>query len=238
MISNSDAINEWSNAPKEIIEQFGDEGDLARQHLLNAAIFSLLGDVSGKSILDAGCGQGYLSRLLARRGAIVIGVEPAEGMYTYALQREQTEHSGITYIQQDLSLLTNFQNSFDFVVANMVFMDIPDYESAMHNCIVALKSGGRLIFSLLHPCFDDPETNWDVKGYIEVKEYFQARAIPQTYGHFFHRTLSSYINLLIREGCILQKIIEPQLGLEVARRIGDEQNVHVPNFIVIDAMKS
>ena len=149
MLTNRDAIKDWSNAPKEMIEQFGDEGDIARQYLLNPAIFSLLGDVSGKSVLDAGCGQGYLSRLLAQKGAIVTGVEPAQGLYSYALAREQTEHLGITYIQQDLSLLTDFQHSFDFVVANMVFMDIPDYESAMHNCVASLKNGGSI--NLLNP---------------------------------------------------------------------------------------
>lgn len=236
-ISNSEAIKAWSNAPREIIEHFGNEGDSARQYLLNPTIFSLLGDVSGKHILDAGCGQGYLSRLLAKKGAIVTGVEPATGMYEYAVQREQAEPLGIHYLQQDVSLLDSFQHYFDFVVANMVFMDIPAYEAAIHNCIVALKCGGRLIFSILHPCFDDPEADWDAKGYVEVREYFQQRAIQQSIGYFFHRPLSSYLNLVIRAGCSIQQVIEPQLDLETARRIGHERNVHVPNFIVVDAVK-
>lgn len=236
-ITNADSINAWSNAPRETVEQFGEEGDIARQYLLNPALFSLLGDVRGKHILDAGCGQGYLARLLAKRGAIVTGVEPAVGLYNYAVQREKTAPLGITYLQQDLSLLDSFQQCFDFVIANMVFTDIPAYEAAIHNCIVALKQHGRLIFSILHPCFDDPQANWDAKGYVEVREYFQERALPQTFGHFFHRILSSYLNLVIREGCNIQKVVEPQLDLETAHRIGHERNVHVPNFLVIDAMK-
>lgn len=236
-ITNAESIKAWSNAPREIVEQFGEEGDIARQYLLNPTLFSLLGDVRGKYILDAGCGQGYLSRLLAKRGAIVTGVEPAEGMYNYAVQREQTEHLGITYLQQDLSLLNSFQQCFDFVIANMVFIDIPSYEAAIHNCIAALKQHGRLIFSILHPCFDEPQADWEAKGYVEVREYFQKRALPQTFGYFFHRPLSSYLNLVIREGCSIQQVIEPQLDLETARRIGHERNVHVPNFLVVDAMK-
>ncbi|MEO6888774.1 MAG: methyltransferase domain-containing protein, partial [Ktedonobacteraceae bacterium] len=83
-ITNEQAIADWSNAPREVLDNFGDESDFARQHLLNPAIFALLGDVRGKRVLDAGCGQGYLSRLLARKGALVTGIEPASTLYQYA----------------------------------------------------------------------------------------------------------------------------------------------------------
>lgn len=55
-ITNDQNIQEWSSVKEEIIENFGDEGDFSRQHQLNPAIFSLLGDIKDKSILDAGSG--------------------------------------------------------------------------------------------------------------------------------------------------------------------------------------
>src|SRR5581483_432363 len=149
-INNADAIQAWSGIPQQLVENFGEEGDFIRQHLLNSTLFSLLGDVTGKMVLDAGCGQGYLSRLLARKGALVTGIEPGAQGYTYALQKEQREPRGITYLQEDLSVWTPLLNTFDFAIANMVLMDIPDYMSALHNCIAALKNNGKLIFSLLH----------------------------------------------------------------------------------------
>ena len=77
--TNADVIQAWSEYPEHLIEGFGEEGDLIRQYLLNPTIFALLGgDARGKRILDTGCGQGYLCRLLARRGARVTGVEPAD----------------------------------------------------------------------------------------------------------------------------------------------------------------
>ena len=63
--TNADAIAAWSHYPEHLIEGFSEEGDLVRQYLLNPTIFTLLGDVRGKRLLDAGCGQGYLCRLLA-----------------------------------------------------------------------------------------------------------------------------------------------------------------------------
>lgn len=237
-ITNQKAIEAWSNAPRELAESFGDEGDFARQHLLNPALFALLGNVAGKHILDAGCGQGYLCRLLTRRGAIVTGVEPSRQWYTYAVEQERQQPLGITYLQMDLSVLQDMRDSFDCVVANMVFMDIPDYKAAMHNCIVALKSGGSFIFSLVHPCFEESASEWVKKGYVEVREYLQAYTAPQTYAYLFHRPLSAYINFVIEEGCILRKMLEPQLSEELAQQdILAERSMHVPQFVVLHAIR-
>lgn len=238
-ISNRENITQWSNVPRSQIEGHGEEGDFARQALLNPAIFSLLGEaVAGKYMLDAGCGQGYLCRLLAKKGALVTGVELAENWYRYAVEREQAVPLGITYRHEDLSALHDLKETFDYVISNMVFMDIPDYQMAMHNCIAALKTGGRLIFSILHPCFEEAATEWPVKGYVEVREYFQERAIPNTYDHYFHRPLSAYLNLVIHAGCTLEDIIEPQLAARLVRPgTADERNRHVPQFLVVHARK-
>ena len=238
-ITNQDIIAAWANASQEDAERHGDEGDFARQHLLNPALFALLGDVTGKSVLDAGCGQGYLCRMLARQGAIVTGVEPAEVWYRYAVEREQHEPLGITYLQQDLSLLTSLENTFDIAIANMVFMDIPDYQTAIRNCIAALKRGGNFVFSILHPCFEEDANKWNKKGYVEVREYFNDYMINKGYASTFHRPLSSYLNLVIGAGCVVQRIIEPQLSDEAAKQYGLEhaRNAYVPQFLIVAATK-
>src|SRR5690349_22732484 len=105
VLANSDVIRAWG-AGVSAAEAFGEEGDFAHQYLLNPAIFAMPGNVTGKQLLDAGCGQGYLSRLLARRGAHVTGIEPTEGFYQIALQREEAKPLGISYLQQDLSTFT------------------------------------------------------------------------------------------------------------------------------------
>lgn len=236
-VTNADVINAYAEYPQDRIEDFGDEGDLIRQHLLNPTIFALLGDVRNKTILDAGCGQGYLSRLLARKGASVTGVEPSDAFYKYARQREQVEQLGIHYVQADLSTWTP-PNTFDFVIANMVLMDIPDYEPALKNCVAALGSVGGLIFSLLHPCFEEAGSAWQEKGYVEVRDYFRERAVKQTYGYFIHRPLSTYLNSVIEAGCTLQRVIEPQLDQTIAQAHDAERYWFVPGYIVIFATRS
>jgi SAM-dependent methyltransferase len=235
-VTNEDIINAWSAASSHATD-FSDEGDVARRHLLNPTIFSLIGDIDGKFILDAGCGQGNLSRLMACKGARVTGVEPADGWLAYAVKREQREQLGITYLQADLSRCTDLPRIFDVVVANMVFIDIPEYEPAMKNCIAAIKPGGRFIFSLQHPCFEEPGSAWPGKGYVEVREYLQEHVRHQPIGSLFHRPLSRYINLVLESDCTLHRIIEPQIERDVADHIGNDRDLHVPSSIVISAIR-
>ncbi|QBD76113.1 class I SAM-dependent methyltransferase [Ktedonosporobacter rubrisoli] len=192
--------------------------------------------IEGKAILDAGCGQGYLSRILARMGARVTGIEPAESWYRYALQREQTERLGINYLQKDLSLFELAPASFDYVIANMVFMDIPDYLPALHNCVASLKNNGGLIISLLHPCFEELASFWQ-EGATETN-YFHEYALKQRYGHLIHRPLSTYLNDIIQAGCVLQKVLEPALDATVAKQHQAEKYAHTPGYIVLYATRS
>lgn len=236
-ITNADTIKAWSDVPRELIEQFGEDGDATRRYLLNPIIFELLGNVKDKLILDAGCGQGYLARQFARRGAIVTGIEPAQAWYSHAAQKELAEPLGIRYRQEDLSIAQIGLDTFDYVIANMVLMDIPAYLPSLRNCIAALKPRGGLLISLLHPCFEESGAEWQKKGYVEVREYFREHEVKQTYGYFIHRSLSTYLNDLIREGCTLQKIIEPRLDEAVAQEHHYERYVHVPGHIVIYATR-
>lgn len=142
-----------------------------------------MGDVESKNILDAGCGIGYLSLLLTKQGALVTGIEPASKLYNVAVAKEQQEQLGITYVQEDLSALDSYGSTFDVVVSNMVFMDLPNYQSAIKNCITALKPNGLFIFSIIHPCFEEDE-HWEERGSVEIREYFKEYEVKQISGYF------------------------------------------------------
>lgn len=239
-ISNDDNIRAWE-AHGDHAADFGDEGDFGRQHLLNPAIFALLGDVADRSVLDAGCGQGYLARMLARRGARATGVEPAEPWLRFARERERDEPCGITYVQADLAapdLPHRLPGPFDAVVANMVLMDIPRFDDAIHNCVAVLRPGGDFVFSLVHPCFEEEGAVWDEQRGVAVREYLCEYAIPQAIGHRIHRPLSAYIDALADAGAVVRRMIEPRLDAHYAT-LGPPyaRNVHVPSFLIVHAIK-
>jgi len=72
--NQEDGTRRWDDNAECWHRSFG-ERDPNRRDLLDPIILEVLGNIKGKQILDAGCGDGYLSRKLARRGASVTGVE-------------------------------------------------------------------------------------------------------------------------------------------------------------------
>lgn len=231
MSTNRSVIDEWANFSREDIEKFGDSGDATRQQLLDPTTFSLLGDVQDKTILDAGCGNGYLARKLSSMRATVTGIEPATNLFRYCVERETSEPKGITYRQEDLSDLAD-KDLYDSVVAINVFMDIPDYTKAIQNCVNATKQGGTFIFSILHPCFPGSEADWQKLGSVRITDYFSETVTDQKYGKLFHRPLQDYLNTAIESGCHIEKIVEPQLKSKLY-----ERNSYVPQFIFIKATR-
>jgi len=235
--TNADAIAAWG-AAVDHLDDWSDEGDFIRRHLLNPAIFDLLGAVAGRNILDAGCGHGYLCRLLARRGAHVTGVEPAAPLLQLAVAHEAREPLGIRYLGADLSI-ADLPGGFDAVVANMVLMDIPDDVAAMRTCVAALRPGGDLVVSLTHPCFEAASSDWATRGCVEVREYLAPYTKEQGYAPGFHRPLSHYLNTVIDAGCVIRRLVEPGLDAHWGQRgPAFERNVHVPSVIVLHAVKA
>lgn len=237
-MDNAASIRAWSQISREAIEAFGEEGDFARQHLLTPHLLRLLGQLPGQRILDAGCGQGYLARLLARAGAHVTGVEPAPPLYDYCLEREHVEPLGITYIQADLARLDHAPDTFDSVVASMVLMDIPDDAAALTACFQHTRAGGQVIIAISHPCFEDSDRAYREQGAVIVREYFAHYPIAQRWGGRIHRPFSHYLNQIIRCGGDIRAVVEPQLDPGLAAEVPEaERHVHVPGFVIIQARK-
>jgi 2-polyprenyl-3-methyl-5-hydroxy-6-metoxy-1,4-benzoquinol methylase len=228
----------YAGMPAADLAAFDPEGDAGRRLLLNPHIFRLLGDVTGRAVLDAGCGQGYLCRLLAGRGAHVTGMEPAEVFFRYAVARERERGQGIRYLQATLGQVAGLDGQFDAVVSNVVLQDIPDWVPALRTCVRALRPGGLLVFSLEHPCFTGGTQSWREHGCVQVREYLREHPRPQRYGLAYHRPLSVYLNEVIAAGCVLTEVTEPAPppGEEARAQLGPAAQ-HVPNFVIIAARR-
>ena len=109
--------------------------------------FAVLGDVSGKTILDFGCGSGENSLLLARRGAHVIGVDISTALLSLASRRLALNGVGdsaqfVVGSAHDLPLR---DGSVDAVLGIAILHHV-DLEAAAREIRRVLKPGGRAIF--------------------------------------------------------------------------------------------
>jgi SAM-dependent methyltransferase len=147
----------WDSSADWWTSRSGARGDVNREWLIDPALFRLLGDVRGKRILDAGCGSGYLARILAANGADVVGVDHSGKMLDFARRKEHKEPLGVAYLQADLARLSPLpEASFDVVVSNVVLQDVVAFDGAFREFHRVLRTGGRLLFSVTHPCFERP----------------------------------------------------------------------------------
>lgn len=232
--------------------------DVCRETFNNPAFFAFLGDVKGKEVLDAGCGEGRNTRLLAQTGARLTGVDISTRMIELAREEERRAPLGIRYEVASFSDLRLFADaSFDLVVSTMALMDGPDLEGAFREIARVLRPGGQLAFNITHPCFltkgfgwlrDDGEraTRLLVSDYFDGEpwvERWKFEVAPDDVPPFavpsFPRTLSDYVNALIAAGFVLQELREPRPPAEACREHPHLQKWrdHAALFLHFKAMK-
>lgn len=130
----------------------------------------------------------------------------------------------------------------------MVIQDLEDYERAFQEMYRLLMNGGCFIFSILHSCFVTPGSGWEKnnngeKIHWKVNNYFYEGAYEQRLGDkermiLFHRTLTSYMNTLIKTGFILEGLVEPKPSKEMLSKYPSfEEDLRCADFIVFKLRK-
>jgi toxoflavin synthase len=125
-----------------------------RRDLECFSVLRLLGELSGASVLDIGCGTGLYSRLLRRQGAArVVGFDVSEGMLEHARRLEAAEPLGITYTATPPPP----EPVFDLVLGVYVLPYATEFAELVALCSLAcgaLCPGGRFVTLPIHPRYD------------------------------------------------------------------------------------
>lgn len=213
--------------------------DRYRDAVNTPAFLALLPPVAGLNGLDLGCGEGTNTRAVARLGAHMTGLDVAPTFIRYARETEQEDPLGISYVLGDGQSMDFPDASFDFVTAFMSIMDMPDQRAALEGAHRVLRPGGFLQFSILHPCFVPPTRRniRDESGApvaVEVADYFdetdgyverwmfsqipapERDALTEFSVPRFHRTLTSWVSMVVGAGLTIEAFGEPTASPEVA----------------------
>jgi 2-polyprenyl-6-hydroxyphenyl methylase / 3-demethylubiquinone-9 3-methyltransferase len=111
-----------------------------------------LAPLSGKQVLDVGCGGGILADSMARKGAQVLGVDLASKSLKVAqLHALEAGTSGVRYEEIAAEALAARQpESFDVVTCMEMLEHVPDPASIVKACADLVKPGGWVFFSTLN----------------------------------------------------------------------------------------
>ena len=189
---NREAQKAWDRNASFWDSKMGEGNDFVNL-LIWPAAEKLLAPRPGERILDIACGNGLSSRRLSEVGARVTAFDFSEAMIELARNRPSPGKGSIEYSVLDATdydaLIALGDRNFDAALCNMALFDITDIRPLFLALANLLSPQGRFVFSIIHPCFNNPST-------IQMGELEdRAGELVTTYSVKTSHYMTSYIRL-------------------------------------------
>lgn len=182
-------------------------------------LFSLIGDVKGKKILNLGCGAGGHNRRLIEMGAeSVLGIDLSQNMINEAIKNNSSDK--IEYKVLSMLDIDSLDEKFDLVISSLAIHYVEDYDGLCKKVFNILNDGGEFIFSYGHPMdscaiLNDYSDNFVVingKKYFLISDYNnEGKRVSHWYVdgvETYHRNMSHLVNGIIHSGLTLLEMKE------------------------------
>ena len=202
------------------------------------AMQSLVFDVKGKKILDAGCGPGVYTEWLINQGADVVGLDANENMIKHAIARNGDR---ARFIRANLEEPMTFfhRNMFDGILSPLTITYCKDLKKTFSEFSRILKNEGWFVFSTEHPFFS--------YRYNKIENYYNTKEVSCTWTGFhqpvemksYYHSLGTITDALTSNGFVIERILEPKPtdGFAENDREGYNKLLEFPLFICIRAVK-
>lgn len=213
MTGDSDEL--WEDHASWWIDEFTEGADPEYVHqILPLAEAELAGF---ERVLDVGCGDGQIGRMLAAGGSSAAGIDPTWNQVSVAARRA----GGPAYAQAAAGDLPFASGAFDAAVACLVFEHIADLDAAIAEVARVLRPGGRFAFFLNHPLLQTPGSGWIDDHTVDPPEQYwrlgpylvESDGAEQVergvWIRFIHRPMSRYVNALAEHGLVVERMVEP-----------------------------
>ena len=213
-------------------------------------INSLLPDLTGKIVLDMGCGFGDNCRKYIAKGAkAVVGIDLSENMIAEAKKNDLG--GKIRFFVMPMQQIQQLEMKFDVIVSSLAIHYVQGYAGLMQTVASCLREGGTLVFSQEHPIATAPKTSvfysYDEAGkaaYFHLQDYGHSGLRVRGWFadaedvHSYHRTVSDVINGVIAAGLTITKVVEPLPTAEAMQKNeGLYKEFIKPSFLAIQAVK-
>lgn len=240
----------------EAYEEFT-SGDQSYSYAIEwPCIKEMLPALTGKRIIDLGCGTGRFTFLLeGEKPAEILGVDLSDNMLQLAKKKAIKNGSAARFIKADASNAFT-DEKFDLVFSSTLTHYVPDLDAFFINVSRMLLPEGQCVFSVMNPVYtaqypiksgdtfpDDSE--WTVR-YLDKRErgYIQPwieynDTVDNFMSYSYHYTFSDYFNVLIRAGLCLEEVQEPLPPDNWKEKWPDRYNsfIETPSYMIFRAKK-
>lgn len=206
----------------------------------------LFPDLSGKSVLDLGCGYGWHCKYAIERGASsALGLDLSEKMIEAA--KAKNADPKISYRVCGIDVFEYPENSYDCVISNLVLHYIKDIKAIYKNVYTTLKKDGVFLLNIEHPIFtsgvnqdwaynaDGTPSHWPVDNYFYPgarETLFLGKNVTKQ-----HHTFTQIVNGLIEVGFSINNIEEAMPSEDMLKMDGMLNEMRRPMMLLIKATK-
>jgi ubiquinone/menaquinone biosynthesis C-methylase UbiE len=172
------------------------------------ATIALLGDVSGRRVLEVGCGAGLLTSWLVEHDATVTAFDVSDEMV--ALARNVVDDRATLFVA-DLCEPLSFaaDHSFDLVVASLVLHYIRDWHDVFNEFHRVVVASGAVVFSTHHPAMDWEHSPDDYFATKQITEQWDKGSLEFDVT-FWRRPLTAMTRVIASSGFVIEQLVEPQ----------------------------
>lgn len=208
--------NGWDRSAQAWIDSMGEQGDWAREHVLDPVMLGRVGKARFERALDVGCGEGRFCRMLKAAGVNATGIDPTRQLLETAKRRDPSGD----YRPGRAEQLEFDAASFDLVVSYLTLVDIADFRTAVGEMTRVLKPGGTLLIANLSGFTSaGAEQGWvtDDEGrrlHYPVDRYLDEFPFWIEWADIrienWHRPLTAYMAAFLENGLNLTFFAEPE----------------------------
>jgi len=245
-------MSDYDKFAKQYSDSMSEQGDYFHQTQIDPHVYSIIGEPKSKTIYDIGCGNGYMARNFANKGAKVFASDLSVKLIEEA--KEKSDGLDIQFRAHDATNFSEYEDrQFDVVVMNMVIHYVQDLDKLFQGISRVTKKDGVFVFSTNHffrPPY--PYSEW-VSGkidnqerlFIKVTDYLERRKTEVESGWdnktkliIYNHPLNELVNGMAKQGLFVFRIEEPE-SVGFAKDFSEQlqKSHHIPTFMTIGAKK-
>jgi len=229
----------WNNAAQVRKQQIENGLDITFSYIFVPLYINVIKETSPMSIVEIGAGTGHLARELVNYCNNYFAIEPSKGMFETA--REVLKNKNVELLNCKIEDF-DYEKTFDLVFSHLCAHAMEDIDNLYKKMHTLLSLDGKWLFSIPHPCFYNEYKKMIPDNYCYMEERKvdfdltitkDKRVIEKV--PYYHRPLHVYINKMVENGLVIEKMEEVFPTEDIQKMYGDMWTT--PRYIIFSGRK-